>query len=81
MSRQHHYLKVETEYYQALERGEKKFELRKNDRDFQKYDMLYLDEVINGVKTGRSLPPLEIQYVLKDCEKYGLDKDCCIINW
>lgn len=44
MSRQHHYVKVETEYYQALERGEKKFELRKNDRDFQKYDCIYFNQ-------------------------------------
>jgi len=81
MSRQHHYLKIETEYYQAIERGEKKFELRKNDRDFKKYDMLYLEEVVNGVKTGRSLRPVEIQYVLKDCAKYGLSDGYCILNW
>lgn len=81
MSRQHHYLKTETEYYQAVERGEKKFELRKNDRDFKKHDMLYLEEVVNGVKTGRSLPPVEIQYVLKDCTKYGLCDGYCILNW
>jgi len=81
MSRQHHYLKTETEYYQAIERGEKKFELRKNDRGFKKYDMLYLEEVVNGVKTGRSLPPVEIQYVLKDCTKYGLSDGYCILNW
>ena len=81
MSRQHHSLKTETEYYQAVERGEKKFELRKNDRDFKKYDMLYLEEVVNGVKTGRSLPPVEIQYVLKDCAKYGLSDGYCILNW
>ena len=81
MSRQHHYLKTETEYFQAVERGEKKFELRKNDRDFKKYDMLHLEEVVNGVKTGRSLPPVEIQYVLKDCAKYGLSDGYCILNW
>ena len=81
MSRQHHYLKTETEYYQAVERGEKKFELRKNDRDFKKYDMLYLEEVVNGVKTGRKLDPVEIKYMLKDCAKYGLCDGYCILNW
>lgn len=80
MSRQHHYLKTETEYYQAIEQGKKKFELRKNDRNFQPYDMVYLEEVVNGVKTGRSLPPLEIQYVLNG-GKYGLPEDYCIFNW
>ena len=29
MSRQHHYLKCETEYYQAVEKGIKTFEVRK----------------------------------------------------
>ena len=81
MSRQHHYMKTETEYYQAVERGEKNFELRINDRDFKKYDMLYLEETVKGVKTGRKLPPVEIQYVLKDCVKYGLCEGYCILNW
>ena len=35
MSRHHHHLKTETEYYQAVEQELKKFELRKNDRDFK----------------------------------------------
>jgi len=32
MSRQHHYLGIETEYFQAIERGEKKFVLTRNIR-------------------------------------------------
>ncbi len=80
MSRQHHYLKCETQYYQAVEEGEKTFELRKNDRNFKEYDMVYLQEVVSGVKTGRELPPKEIKYVLKG-GKYGLDKDYCIFCW
>ena len=80
MSRQHHYLKTETEYYQAIERGEKKFELRKNDRNFKKHDLLYLEEVVNGIKTGRTLPSMEIKYIF-DGGKYGLSEDYCILNW
>lgn len=80
MSRQHHCLKTETEYYQAIERGEKKFELRVNDRNFQKYDIVNLEEVVNGVKTGRVIPNLEIQYVLQG-GKYGLPDGYCIFNW
>lgn len=76
----HHYLKTETEYYQAVERGEKKFELRKNDRDFKVFDFLHLEEIVDGVKTGRVLPSMEIQYVFQG-GNYGLDKDYCIINW
>ena len=80
MSRQHHYLKTETEFFQAVERGVKKFELRLNDRDFKVYDILHLEEVVSGVKTGRSLAPLEIKYILQG-GVYGLDKDYCILNW
>lgn len=81
MSRIYHYLKTETEYFQAVERGEKKFELRKNDRDFKKYDLVTLEEVVNGVKTGRKTHPrFEIDYVLEG-GKYGLEKGYCIFNW
>lgn len=80
MSRNHHYLKTETKYFQAIESGLKKFELRKNDRNYQVYDMLHLREVVNGVETGRTLPPLEIQYVLNG-GSYGLSPEYCILNW
>ena len=80
MKRQHHYLKTESEYYQAIERGDKKFELRKNDRNFKKHDMVILEEVINGIKTGKSLPPFEICYILEG-GKYGLPEGYCIFNW
>ena len=80
MSRQHHYLKTETEYYQQIERGKKKFELRLNDRDFKVGDILHLQESVNGILTRRELPPLEIQYIFYG-GKFGLDENYCIINW
>ena len=80
MSRQHHHLKTETEYYQAVERGEKKFELRKNDRNFQKYDMVTLEEVVNGIPTGRCLSLGEIKYIFNG-GKFGLPEGYCIFNW
>lgn len=81
--RQHHYLKTETQYFQDVEKGKKKFELRKNDRNFKIHDILHLEETFNGDYTGRKLPPIEIQYILKgeQAEKYGLKKGYCIINW
>lgn len=79
MSRKHHELKTEAEYYQAIEEGLKAFELRKNDRDFKVGDMLVLEETINGIKTGRELDPLEIIYVLQG-GKYGLEKGYCILQ-
>ena len=80
MSRQHHYLKTETEYYQAVEKELKKFELRKNDRDFKIGDMLYLEETVNGTYTGRKLEPKEIKYILLG-GKYGLEEGHCIVCW
>ena len=80
MSRQHHYLKTETEYFQAVERGEKKFELRINDRGFRKYDIVYLQEVVIGTPTGRELPGLAIQYILEG-PAFGLLDGWCILNW
>lgn len=83
MSRQHHHLKTETEYYQAVESGHKKFELRKNDRNFKVYDMIYLEEVVNGQYTGRILGPFEIIYVAtsEKVGKYGLCEGHCIFCW
>ena len=80
MSRQHHYLKCETEYYQAVKRGDKKFEIRFNDRNFKKYDMVFLKETVNGIETGRTLGNLEIKYILYG-PAYGLLEDYCILNW
>ena len=79
MSRQHHYLKCETEYYQEVEKGNKTFELRKNDRNYKVYDMIYLKEAVNGIETGRELLPKEIVYILYG-GKYGLDEGFCIIQ-
>lgn len=80
MSRQHHDIKTETEYYQQIEQGKKKFELRKNDRNYKVYDMVTLLESVNGILTGRKLGPFEIQYVLEG-GKFGLDPGHCIFNW
>ena len=80
MSRQHHHLKIETEYYQAVEKGLKKFELRKDDRNFKVYDMLHLEETVNGTYTGRKLSPIEIKYIMRG-GKYGLEDGYCIMSW
>lgn len=63
MSRQHHYLKIIPEYYRAIEKGEKSFEVRFNDRNFQKYDILHLKEWCGGEYTGRVID-CEVTYVL-----------------
>ena len=63
MSRQHHYIKIAPEYYRAIEKGEKTFEVRFNDRNYQVYDILHLQEWLNGDYTKREIQA-EITYLL-----------------
>ena len=62
MSRQHHYIKVFPEYYRAIERGEKTFEVRFNDRDYHVHDILHLQEWL-GDYTKREIQA-EVTYLL-----------------
>jgi hypothetical protein len=75
-----HQLKTETEYYQAVEKGLKQFELRKNDRNFKVGDILILVEVVNEYATGRKLGLPPIKYIMHG-GKYGLDEGYCILGW
>ena len=65
MSRQHHYIKILPQYFRAIERGEKTFEVRFNDRDYKVADILHLKEWINGEYTGREIVA-NVTYLLDD---------------
>mgnify|MGYP002526667840 CR=1 FL=1 len=65
MSKQHHYIKIKPEYYRAIERGEKNFEVRFNDRDYKKYDVLHLQEWVGGEYTRREITA-DVSYILDD---------------
>lgn len=55
-----HRLKTLSPYFQDIKSGNKTFEVRKNDRDFQINDALYLIEILNdGTETG--------DYILCSC--------------
>ena len=62
-----HELKTAPEYFEAVISGEKTFEVRKNDRPFQKGDLLALNEYDRTEETysGRSCL-VYIDYILKD---------------
>lgn len=50
-----HALKTLPEYFEAVRKGDKTFELRKNDRDFKVGDYLALNEWDGKKYTGRAL--------------------------
>ena len=61
----HHYLKILPEYYEAVKCGDKTFEVRLNDRDYQINDVLHLQEFNNGEYTGCELVKV-VSYILND---------------
>jgi len=76
----HHYLDIETEFYQAIERKEMKFVFVKNDLLFNEYDIIHLQEVVQGIKTGRKMEHLSLVFIMRG-GKEGLSKEYCILNW
>lgn len=75
-----HELKIKEDYFNAIVRGEKTFELRKNDRDYKVGDLIHFIK-INGLEYfSFSRYVYQIIYILKDVPEYGLDKDYCILG-
>lgn len=75
-----HELKIKDDYFNAILRGDKAFELRKNDRDYQVGDLIHFVGIDNLEYFGHSKDAYQIIYILKDVPKYGLDKDYCILG-
>ena len=57
-----HELKILPEYFEAVASGNKRFEIRKNDRNYQKGDILRLNEYQDGQYTG-DVHVAEITYI------------------
>ena len=84
-----HELKIKAEYAAWVYGGYKRFELRKNDRDYQVGDLVKFNVVYDSEfddirfyyvkKIEDNI--YKITYVLKDVEEYGLDKDYCIFGF
>lgn len=75
-----HDLKILPQYFKPVLDGEKNFELRKDDRNYQVGDEVILREW-NGEKyTGWGVSR-KIKYVLRDCPQYGLMEGYCILGW
>ena len=74
-----HIIKCAHRHYEKITRGEKKFELRINDRNFNVGDSVLLMETLNGIHTGES-HAIKIRYILKQY-RHGLQGGYCIFNW
>ena len=75
-----HKIKIRPEYYKAVIAQMKKFELRRNDRNYQVGDEVELTEWDDKGFTGRYCTVI-ITYVLKDVPQYGLADGYCIFGW
>lgn len=58
-----HNLKIRPEYFEAIERGDKTFEVRYNDRNYQTHDILVLQEHDGENYTGREIAA-KVSYLL-----------------
>lgn len=75
-----HELKLHPKYYDDVLLGKKRFELRKDDREYKVGDLLCFYEYANGEYTGRKSDLFSIHYILRNCPKYGLKKGYCILG-
>lgn len=75
-----HNLKTWTEFYQVVLSGDKTFEVRKNDRNFQIGDVLNLIEVLpdDNFKTTGNQSRFVITYILTG-NQWGLIDDVVVL--
>ncbi|SDN92514.1 Protein of unknown function [Enterococcus faecalis] len=65
-----HELKILPEYFEAVVSGDKRFEIRKNDRNYEKGDILRLNEYQYGQYTG-DVHVAEITYITDYAQQDG----------
>lgn len=79
MKQRYHELKIVPEYFKPVDEGEKKFEIRKADRDFKVGDYLILREWNRGKYTDR-YTIVQITYIYQGDGSYGLSEEYCILS-
>lgn len=75
-----HIIKTLLEYFADARAGRKRFEIRKDDRDYQVGDIVQLVE-FDGQKLTGNIIEVQISYILRDCPQYGLAEEYCIFCW
>jgi hypothetical protein len=75
----HHTLKAHPLFFEAVWDGRKRFEVRRNDRDYQEGDILHIQEwdPVTKLYSGRVVSALA-SYILSDF--VGLSDQYCIIS-
>lgn len=76
-----HVLKLNIKYFEDVKKEIKKFELRKNDRDYKIGDLIKF-EIVNdqGEKVESLKDCFLITYILKDIPQYGLNQEYAILQ-
>ena len=76
-----HELKTYSEHYQAVKEGIKKFEVRKNDRDFKVGDRLFLAcyDPNDRKYVNRGLIKCDVTYILHG-PQFGIKKGYCVMG-
>jgi hypothetical protein len=76
-----HHLKCWPEYFDELASGNKRFEIRRDDRSFGKGDKVVIEEwnPDTGKYTGRCIK-FTISYILRDASRFGLQWGYCILS-
>ncbi|MCG7285392.1 DUF3850 domain-containing protein [Cellulomonas sp. ACRRI] len=90
-----HDLKIRTQWLARVKSGEKRFELRKHDRDYQVGDVLHLTEVNDfgspifypesgdeseGPDRGHNTFDVRVLHVLDGRQADGIDDDYCLLS-
>ena len=75
-----HIIKILPQYFEAVRDGRKRFEIRVDDRDYQIGDTVQLAEFDGDKFTGNFIE-IQITYVLRNCEEFGLMPGYCIFCW
>ena len=75
-----HELKTWPAYYAAVYREDKRFEVRKNDRDFKQFDVLHLKEWSpeENEYTGAEMM-VQVEYVLEG-GAFGIEEGFCVMS-
>lgn len=77
-----HNLKIKPKYFYEVMRGNKRFELRYNDRDFHQEELIHFVDEHDKEYDCFETNLFKITYVLKgkDAEQYGLKDGYCILS-